>query len=167
MQLVGTAAQCNAPTMEWAYKATVKQVDRAGTVMLANRGLLCRPVHEKTGVVSDHSRAVAIGDVIHMYYTGVPGKTPEIGSFEVITKEKHPKPELFGEPFPETSLYNVLDESLVTDVDTQGRYEEDRVLNQFTGWIIRKVGPAKPYDAKIFRGQSVLVKLAPSSPDSD
>lgn len=152
--------------MEWAYKATVKQVDRAGTVMLANRGLLCRPVHEKTGVVSDLSRAVAIGDVIHMYYTGVPGKTPEIGSFEVITKDKHAKPDLFGDLFPETSLYTVLDDNLVLEVDTQGRYEEDRVLNKFTGWIIRKLGPAKPYDAKVFRGQSVLVKLEPS-PASD
>jgi hypothetical protein len=152
--------------MEWAYKATVKQVDRAGTVMLANRGLLCRPVHEKTGVISDLSRAVAIGDVIHMYYTGVPGKTPEIGSFEVITKENHPKPEVFGDPFPETSLYPVLDDALILEVDTQGRYEEDRVLNKYTGWIIRKLGPAKPYDAKIFRGQSVLVRLEPEA-DSD
>ena len=152
--------------MEWAYKATVKQVDRAGTVMLANRGLLCRPVHEKTGVISDVSRAVAIGDVIHMYYTGVPGKTPEIGSFEVITKDKHPKPEVFGDLFPETSLYAVLDESLIREVDIQGRYEEDRVLNQYTGWIIRKLGPAKPFDAKVFRGQSVLVRLEPL-PDSE
>lgn len=145
--------------MEWAYKATVKSVDRAGTVMLANRGLLCRAAHEKTGQMGELSKTVALGDVIHMYYTGVPGKTPEIGSFEVISKEKHPKPEVFGDIVPETCLYTVKDDSLILEVDTQGRYEEDWVLNQYTGWIIRKVGAARPYDAKMFRGQSTLVRL--------
>ena len=50
--------------MEWAYKATVKNVDRAGTVMLANRGLLCRAAHEKTGQMGELSKTVALGDVI-------------------------------------------------------------------------------------------------------
>ena len=147
--------------MEWAYKSTVKNVDRAGTVMLANRGLLCRAAHEKTGQMGEPSKAVAIGDVIHMYYTGVPGKTPEIGAFEVITKEKHPKPELFGDRVPETAIYAVADENLILEVDNQGRYEQDWTLDQYTGWIIKKIGPARPYDAKMFRGQSTLVRLEP------
>lgn len=145
--------------MEWAYKSTVKNVDRAGTVMLANRGLLCRAAHEKTGQLGEPSKAVALGDVIHMYYTGVPGKTPEIGSFEVIAKEQHPKPQVFGDRVPETALYTVKDDSIILEVDNQGRYEEDWVLNQYTAWVIRKLGPARPYDAKMFRGQSTLVRL--------
>jgi|GEM_PF-1417983 len=153
--------------MEWAYKATVKNVDRAGVAMLANRGLLCRAAHEKTGQMGELSKTVALGDVIHMYYTGVPGKTPEIGSFEVISKEKHPKPELFGDKVPETCLYAVKDDSLILEVDTQGRYEEDWVLNQYTGWIIRKIGAARPYDAKMFRGQSTLVRLEAEADDGE
>lgn len=145
--------------MEWGYKAAKSMLDRAGTVLLAKRGLLCRAAHEdKTGGWADHARDVAVGDRIHVYYVGDNGKTPEVASYEVLSKEQHETPDAFGDVVPETCLYTVP-EAFIRKTDTAGVYKPDVVLGTFTGWIVRRVGPAKPYNRKLFPGPRVMVRM--------
>ncbi len=144
--------------MNWGYKAARTKLDKSGTLIIAKRGFLCRSAHEANLSKADKVDRVAPGDVIHLYYSGG-GKVHELGAYEVIGPEQHPKPGLFGERVEGTALYRVLDPAFIREIDKDGAYEPDAKLGQFTGWIVEKRGKARPYEPKAFPGQSTLVPL--------
>lgn len=145
--------------MHWGYKASKKQLDRAGMIILGNRGVLCRSAYDFNGVLTDYAREVAVGDNIHVYFIGEPGKAPEVARYEVIPKEQHPNPETFGDMVPETCLHTV-DEAFMRKTDSAGHTKPDPVLGTFTCWVVKKVGPARPFQQRMFPGQRVMTKLA-------
>ena len=146
---------------EWFYKATNARLDNHGTLLLTNRGFLCRSAYtvKKTWVAN--VRSVAFGDVLHFYFIGRRAKP--LGGFEVIRREEFkitkskPTANDFVGPVPECALYEVVDPSFITELDPDGAYKPDPKLERYTGWLLRNVGPAAPAPQKFLSETPTLV----------
>jgi hypothetical protein len=141
----------------WLYKAARSKLDSAGTAVLANRGFLARSAYRGVGVWIANVRDVQVGDDLHFYYSGKRG-VYGIGLFEIVDREGHATPALFGDVVPETALYTVENDSFIRNVDTNGEYKLDPVVGKFTGWLLRRKGDPMPYPAKKFPGLATLVR---------
>lgn len=147
---------------EWFYKATNKKLDYAGTLLLAKRGFLCRSAYTKVDKWVANVKSVAFGDVIHFYFRG-PNSRP-IGAFEVIRREDFkivkptPTASDFVGPVAGCALYEVVDPSFISKFDPKGEYEPDHKLGNYTGWLLRKVGPAAPAPPKFLKEMPPLVQ---------
>lgn len=147
---------------QWLYKVTKSRLDAPGVIVLADkRGFFCRSAYEeKTRGWADNVQHVAISDVINFYYVHRTDKVSELGAFEVIPRERHPKPERFGERVDGSALYVVDDDAFLRQIDTQEAYRPDPVVGKFTGWLLHRVGKAPKYDPKMFPGMGTLVRSA-------
>lgn len=148
---------------EWFYKATNKKLDHVGTLLLAERGFLCRSAYTDASRWVANVQSVAFGDVIHFYFVG--GKQPKpLGAFEVIRREDFkttkptPKQSDFAGPVPGTALYEVVDPSFITKLDPDGGYQPDRKLGKLTGWLLRRSGPAAPAPPTFLAQTPTLVR---------
>jgi hypothetical protein len=143
--------------VQWVYKATTAKIDYVSTLILADkRGFLCRSAYSEKSAWVSNVRDVSIGDVMHVYYVR-PGRKPgELGAFEVLAAADHQRPDFFGDRVDETALCRVKDPTFLKHLENLGGYRPDPVLHCFTGWPIRKIGPAPPYDPKMFSGQATL-----------
>ena len=132
--------------------------------MVANRGFICRAAHTKAGDVAPNVTKVAAGDRIHFYFTQPGKKARDIGSYEVISPEEHPKPEVFGEPVAESALHSIEDAEFADFLagfrgkDGKPGYEQDTMVDKYVGWPVRKVGAPPPFDPKWFSG---MISLRP------
>jgi hypothetical protein len=143
----------------WGYKATSKKLDKHGTLLLLERGFLCRSAHDDVGKAAASVSSVQLGDVIHCYYSGA-GKHDPMGAFQVVEKAEAPKVSgHLASQVPGTALYAASDPSFVRELDPEGAYAPDTVLGVLTGWAVKRLGRAKPYDAQAFPGQRTLVRL--------
>lgn len=143
----------------WGYKATSTKLDKHGTLLLLERGFLCRSAHDAGGHAAANVSSVVLGDVIHCYFARA-GKRDAMGAFQVVDKENAPR--IAGHlatQVPGTALYAASDPSFIRDLDSHGAYVADPILGVLTGWAIKRVGAARLYDAKAFPGQSTLVRL--------
>jgi hypothetical protein len=147
---------------DWFYKATNKKLDKVGTLLLANRGFLCRSAYnvEKNWIAN--VQGVAFGDVIHFYFIG--RKPAPLGAFEVIRRDDFkiaksvPTQADFTGPVPGCALYEVVDPTFITKLDPDGGYKPDHKLGRYTGWLLRKSGPAAPAPPKFLAETPTLVK---------
>ena len=144
----------------WGYKATSTKLDKHGTLLLLERGFLCRSAHDDVGNAAANVSSVHLGDVIHCYYSRA-GKHDPMGAFQVVEKVEAPKvaPHLASQ-VPGTALYATSDPSFIRELDPNGAYAPDSALGVFTGWAVKRVGRARPYEVKAFPGQGTLVRLA-------
>ncbi len=144
----------------WGYKAASTKLDKPGTLLLLERGFLCRSAHDDVGNAAANVSSVQLGDVIHCYYSRA-GKHDSMGAFQVVEKAEAPKifPHLASQ-VPGTALYAAADPSFIRELDPLGAYAPDSTLGVFTGWAVKRVGRARPYEAKAFPGQGTLVRLA-------
>ena len=142
------------------YKATSKKLDKGGTLLLLERGFLCRSAYnDEGGNAATNVSSVQLGDVIHCYFSRA-GRHDPMGAFEVVDKSRVPKIVAhLADLVAGTALYEVTDPAFILKVDRHGAYAPDTELDVFTGWAIKRVGHARPYDAKAFPGQGVLVRL--------
>jgi hypothetical protein len=139
----------------WFYKAASSKLDQPGTVLFASKGFLARSAHDlKNRSAAERVRQVEAGDVVHFYYVKS-GKSSAIGAYTVV--DKLDSAPWVREPIEGTALFKV-DTAFVRAVDTAGVYEQDPVLHAFTGWLIKRIGPALPYEASRFPGQTTLVQ---------
>jgi hypothetical protein len=147
---------------EWFYKATNKKLDHHGTLMLSNRGFLCRSAYTKNKTWVANVQSVLFGDVMNFYFIGK--KALPIGAFEIIRREdyKIDKPEPtaddFTGPVVGCALYEVVDPSFIEAFDPDGAYEPDPKLEKLTGWLLRKIGPAATAPPKFLAEMPTLVK---------
>lgn len=149
--------------MRWLYKAAQSKLDYPGTLLLADRGFLCRSAHEAKDLTrADNVRKVKLGDELHVYYSGR-GKVRDIGAFDVIEPKDHPTPSVFGEIVPDTALHVVEKPEFLTAIDTAGEYAPDPIVHKYTGWILRRRGRPLPYAASFFPGQMTLVPYVASA----
>ena len=146
---------------EWFYKATNRKLDYHGTLMLTNRSFLCRSAYTKVKHWVANVQAVAFGDVIHFYF--IARKPIPLGAFEVIRQDDFkitkpsPTPNDFTGPVPGCALYEVVDPSFIVELDPDGGYAPDPKLGKYTGWLLRKIGPAAPAPAKFLAETPTLV----------
>lgn len=147
---------------EWFYKATNKKLDKVGTLLLANRGFLCRSAYNKQKNWIANVQRVTFGDVIHFYF--IARKPDPLGAFEVIRREDFkiakstPTADDFAGPVPGCALYEVVDPSFIEKLDPTGGYEPDPELGKYTGWLLRKIGPAAAAPAKFLAETPTLVE---------
>ena len=147
---------------EWFYKATNAKVDHIGTLRLTNRGFLCRSAYTKALAWAANVRGVEFGDLIHFYFIG--RKPMALGCFEVIRREEFqidkpvPAQNDFAGPVPECALYEVVDPTFIQELDPDGGYEPDPVGGRYTGWLLRKHGPAASAPQKFLSETSTLVR---------
>jgi hypothetical protein len=148
---------------EWFYKARNTKLDHVGTLLLANRGFLARSAHTSTGGWVPNVQSVGFGDVIHFYFIGRRGPAP-LGAFEVIKREDFqtakstPTADDFSGPVPGSAIYEVVDPSFITKLDPDGAYQPDPKLGKFTGWLIRKIGPAAAAPPKFMSERGTLLQ---------
>jgi hypothetical protein len=145
----------------WFYKATNTKLDSHGTLILTNRGFLCRSAYTRAPAWVPNVRKVAFGDVINFYFIG---RNPHpLGAFEVIRRDDFtitkpvPARDNFEGPVDGCALYAVIDPAFIAELDPEGRYKLDPKLERFTGWLIRKVGPAAKAPAKFLSEEPTLV----------
>jgi hypothetical protein len=148
---------------EWFYKATNAKLDHHGTLMLANRGFLCRSAYTKRTTWVANVQSVLFGDVVNFYFIG--RKPHPIGAFEIIRREEFkidkptPTAEDFDGPVPGCALYEVADPSFISVMDPASRYKPDPKLERFTGWLLRRrPGPPAPAPTKFLSEQPTLVE---------
>jgi hypothetical protein len=153
---------CYPCLVQWVYKATSAKVDYVSTLILADRrGFLCRSAHSDNGAWVSNVRDVSAGDLIHFYYVR-PGKKPgELGSFEVLAAGDHQNPDFFGDCVDGTAICRVKDPALIKHLVGLGGYQPDPILHSFTGWPIRKVGPAAKYHPAMFTARATLQQYDP------
>ncbi len=144
--------------MEWVYKATETKLDHVGTLFLADRDcFLCRSAYEKNLSWADNVRRVNTGDTIHFYFRKKDGKIAPIGSFVVVEPHvDHPHVGAFGSRVAGTALFRVTDPTFIKRRDTDGAYEVDPVIGEFTGWPLRRTGAPPKYDDRMFKNMATL-----------
>jgi hypothetical protein len=147
---------------EWFYKATNAKVDHVGTLLLANRGFLCRSAYTKAKNWVANVQSVDFGDVIHFYFIG---RNPApLGAFEIVRREDFenakgtPTGNNFVGPVPGTALYEVVDPAFIKELDPDGGYAPDPELGTYTGWLLRKTSVAAPAPAKFLSETPTLVR---------
>jgi hypothetical protein len=144
---------------DWGYKANGKKLDKHGTLLLLERGFLCRSAHDDSGNAAANVSDVQLGDVVHCYYSHA-GKHDSLGAFQVVEKAEAPRVAgRLASQFPGTVLYEASDPSFIQELDPKGGYAPDSNLGVFMGWAVKRVGHARPYDPKAFPGQRTLVRL--------
>jgi len=147
---------------EWFYKATNKKLDYVGTLLLAERGFLCRSAYTNVDHWVANVQSVAFGDVIHFYFIG--RKPTPLGAFEVIRRnafkiaKSTPTQHDFTGPVSGCALYEVVDPSFIAKLDPAGGYKPDHKLGKYTGWLLRKLGPAAPAPAKFLAETPTLME---------
>ncbi len=142
--------------MEWVYRATRSKIDAISTMILADkRGFVCRTGRSGAGAWATNVKTVAVGDVIHFYYTQAGKKPREFGAYEVLSPESHERPDLFGPPLEGTALYEVAPGELANYLEAVGAVT-DPISDVFTGWVIKRVGRSPAFDAKLFTGMNTL-----------
>jgi hypothetical protein len=147
---------------QWFYKATNAKLDHHGTRMLANRGFLCRSAYTTNRTWVANVQKVSFGDVVNFYFIG--RKPLPISAYEIIRREdfKIEKPEPtandFAGPVQGCALYEVVDASFIAKFDTNGAYKPDPKLAKYTGWLLRKIGPAAPAPTKFLKERPPLVR---------
>jgi hypothetical protein len=147
---------------DWFYKATNAKLDYVGTLRLLNRGFLCRSAYVKGGSWASNVQAVAFGDVVHIYF--IARKPRALGAYEIIRREDFaiekptPKASDFTGPVSGCALYQVADPTFIHELDPDGGYNPDPTLSVFTGWLLRRVGPAADAAAKFLSEQSTLAR---------
>jgi hypothetical protein len=147
---------------EWFYKATNAKLDQHGTLILSNRGFLCRSAYTSKHAWVPNVQAVEFGDVVNFYFIG--RKPNPLGAFEVIRREHFkiakptPKADDFAGPVSGCALYEVVDPTFITTLDPDGAYEPDPKLRKYTGWLLRKSGPAAPAPSKFLAEMPTLVR---------
>ncbi len=149
---------------EWFYRATPTKVSFEETRDLAvTDGFICRSAYEENGSRADNTQHVALGDVIHVYFTG-DGEPKAIGSFEVVGPRRHRFGDRFGRGVPGTALHEVSEDFARTlgalGSAASERYLPDPVLKKLTGWFViqRTDVTTPPFESAPFRGQSSLVR---------
>jgi hypothetical protein len=146
---------------EWFYKATNAKLDYVGTLLLAERGFLCRSAYTSVDHWAANVQGVSFGDVIHFYFRGQ--KAHPLGAFEIIRREdfkiakSQPTADDFAGPVPGCALYEVIDPTFIAKLDPDGDYEPDHKLGRYTGWLLRKAGPAAAAPSKFLKEMSPLV----------
>lgn len=146
--------------MEWVFRATRSKVDSLSTMILADkRGFVCRTGRTVAGAWAPNVQAVAVGDTLNYYYVQAGKKAREFGLYEVIAADAHDRPELFGAQVEGSTLYEVAPGELHDYLDQLGGYTPDPITGTYTGWLIRRVSRAMPYDAKMFTGLATLQQL--------
>lgn len=139
----------------WFYKAASSKLDQAGTVLLAAKGFLARSAHDlKNRSAAERVKQVEFGDTIHFYYVKK-GKPSAIGAFTIV--ESVESAAWVREPIAGTALFKV-DTAFIRSIDSEGTFEPDPVLHTFTGWLVKRIAPALPYDAARFPGQTTLIE---------
>ncbi len=147
---------------DWFYKATNKKLDYVGTLLLAERGFLCRSAYTKAEHWAANVQAVEFGDRIHFYFIG--REPTPLGAFEVIRREDFkiakptPTADDFAGPVPGCALYEVVNPGFIAKLDPDGGYEPDLKLARYAGSLLRKVGPAAPAPPKFLAEQPTLVR---------
>jgi len=147
---------------EWFYKATNEKLDYVGTLLLAKRGFLCRSAYTRAEHWVANVQRVSFGDTIHFYFIG--RKPTPLGAFEVIWRDNYniaksaPTANDFAGPVPGCALYEVVDPSFIADLDPDGGYEPDPRLGKYTGWLLRKLGPAAAAPPKFLKETPTLVR---------
>jgi len=147
---------------EWFYKATNTKLDHHGTLLLANRGFLCRSAYTKSKRWVANVQSVSFGDVLHFYFIG--RKPHPIAAYEIIRREDFkidkptPAADDFDGPVDGCALYEVLDPSFIAKLDPEGAYKPDPKLAKYTGWLLRKTGPAAPAPEKFLAEMPTLVE---------
>lgn len=145
--------------MEWVYKAADTKLDFVGTMLLANKdGFLCRSAYEdSTRTWADNVRQVRAGDTIHFYFRHRNGKIAGLGSFKVVVPtEDHPRAGAFGESVAGTALFKVADPAFIEKRDPSRAYKVDPIIGQYTGWPLKRIGKAPPYQARMFKNMTTL-----------
>ena len=146
---------------EWFYKATNKKLDKAGTMLLAGRGFLCRSAYNSKDHWIPNVQSVHFGDILHFYFIGK--KAFALGAFEIIRREDFkigkpiPSADSFRGPVTGCSLYEVEDPSFITQLDPDGGYKVDPKIDKYTGWLLRRVGSAAPAPAKFLSETPTLI----------
>lgn len=149
---------------EWFYKATPKKVTFEATQKLAlDDSFLCRSAHTLNGPRVGNTMAVEFGDIIHFYFSQPGHGVIDIGSFEVVSPEKHPHPEWFGAMVPKTRLFQIDDEGFeqrLQDLPGKEGYRPDPVLKKLTGWILKRRDdvPTPEYDGRLFPPKTSFVR---------
>jgi hypothetical protein len=147
---------------EWFYNATNAKLDHFGTLLLASRGFLCRSAYTSGKTWTANMQSVTFGDVINFYFVG--RKPSPFGAFEVIRREDFkiakptPTADDFAGPVPGCALYEVSDPSFIENLAPDGEYAPDPGLGKYTGWLIRKIGPAAPAPYKFLKETPTLVR---------
>jgi hypothetical protein len=59
---------------------------------------------------------------------------------------------------PGCARYEVIDPSFITTLDPQGAYESDPNFKKYTGWLLRKIGPAATAPPKFLAEMPALAK---------
>jgi hypothetical protein len=146
--------------MEWVYKSTDTKLDRHGTLILAERGFLCRSAHTKTGEWVANVQMVQLGDILHFYHrTG--DKTRTVGSYKIVDREGHRQAASLGERVDGTALFAVDEPGFVAQVDKEGVCQPDPVVGKLTGWLLQSVGKPPPFNASMFGRMQSLVQYRP------
>jgi hypothetical protein len=136
--------------------------DYVGTLLLANRGFLCRSAHTKVKSWVANVQGVDFGDLIHFYFIG--RKLTPLGAFEIVRREDfqntkgQPTGDDFTGPVPGCALYEVAEPSFIQKLDPDGGYKPDPVLRTYTGWLLRKSGAAAPAPTKFLSETPTLVR---------
>ncbi len=153
-------------SQEWVYKARDTKLDYTGTTLLANLdGFLCRSTYNaKEQKSAGNIHSVSIGDKIHFYFSRNGKDIAPIGSFEVIDPNGgHRHVDAFGDRIGETALFQVKNPAFIKRHDPYDAYKLDPVLDVYTGWALRKIGPPPAYHAKMFSGQGTLQEYKPGA----
>lgn len=152
--------------MDWVYRATRSKIDAISTMILADkRGFLCRTARSGAGAWATNVKAVAVGDLLHFYYTQAGKKPREFGAYEVLDPSSHDRPELFGKQVEGTALFEVAPGELTNYLEAVGGVV-DPIADVFTGWVIKRVGRSPAFDAKLFTGMNTLQEYM-GPPDDD
>ncbi len=146
---------------EWFYKAKATKVQRHDTMMLTERGFLCRSAYNDKEEWAPLVRDVAFGDLIHFYF--IDKKPFPFGAYEVVRKEDfrptkdEPTAEDFDDVVEGTALYRVARPAFIARFDPYQGYQPDARLGVFTGWLLRRVGAAAEAPASFLSKQAPLV----------
>lgn len=143
--------------MEWVYKSNDTKLDRHGTLILAERGFLCRSAYTKAGDWEPNVQSVQLGDILHFYHrTG--DKTRTVGSYKIVDRDGHRQAASLGERVAGTALFAVDEPGFVSQVDKAGAYQPDPVVGKLTGWLLQSVGRPPPYSAAMFGRMQTLAQ---------
>ena len=151
---------------QWVYKATKTKIGYHETRHLAvSKHFLCRSAMERDGSHADRVREVALGDILHFYYSHGDGRVPSFGSFRVIDGASYPTQ--FGDRIEGTALFRVReDEGNVVLLerlteehakDPKKGYQRDPEHDCFTGRVIERLpstvmSPPRFDQSKLFPG---------------
>ncbi len=133
---------------QWVYKATPALASYEDTLDLAKRNnFLCRSAFGRAKDGGPGSPAklvaeVAVGDLIHFYFSHGNGRINTLGSFEVHTPDRYPGS---FEALPDFGALVAVIESPENArfIERLGRgYEPDPKLDRFTGWPIERIAGA-------------------------